>query len=103
VLRLIRKTHPFEAGKSDEELLSVFDINTKYVSIPDIVDKASFTRSSKYLLLRGYSADSNEIFIGRSPQAYKLASQQLKDSTLQNITLLGISPFSYILVPHHPS
>jgi hypothetical protein len=66
VLRLIRKTHPFEAGKSDEELLSVFDINAKLVSIPDIVERASFTRSSKYLLLRGYSAETNVVILDRS-------------------------------------
>jgi hypothetical protein len=40
------------------EAMAVFDINTRVVSLADIVDRVSFTGDDRYLLLRGYSEKS---------------------------------------------
>jgi hypothetical protein len=43
--------------------MAVFNINTRVISIPDIVDRVSFTGDDRYLLLKGYS-DNSIIILG---------------------------------------
>jgi hypothetical protein len=43
--------------------MAVFNINTRVISIPDIVDRVSFTGGDRYLLLKGYS-DNSIIILG---------------------------------------
>lgn len=62
LLEAIRGNHPSEFAKKDDELLSVYNINSKIISISDILEKMS--HQTKYLLLRGYFLEQNMIILG---------------------------------------
>lgn len=63
ILQVIKKRHPSDENKKDDELLGVLDINSKIVSIPDIIDRAASSPPVPYLLLRGFS-DANMLILG---------------------------------------
>jgi hypothetical protein len=73
------------------ESMTVVDINTRVVSIFDILERVSLNGEDRYLLLKGYS-EKSIIIIGLEQHEYTLETRAVGDMTLATIRLTAESP-----------
>jgi hypothetical protein len=79
--------------------MAVFDINTRVVSISDILERVSLTGEDCYLLLKGYS-EKSIIILGLEQHEYTLETRAVGDMTLATVRLTAESPAVRVLLPY---